>query len=108
MSAIRRKPLLTRLRAALVLVREWRRTVYHSERDHAATPPNDLSPAATHELARFDAADAALKEIIRALEMSNELFNLRGQRRSALQCAARACPGCNVCHKPPNAEVMGG
>jgi hypothetical protein len=61
----RQKPLLTRLRAARLLLREWRRTIYDSERDRTLQAPNDLSPEAAGELARFDAADTALAEAIK-------------------------------------------
>lgn len=30
---------------------------------------------------------------------------LQNPPRNALQCAARACPGCNVCGEPPNVEA---
>lgn len=29
---------------------------------------------------------------------------LQNPPRNALQCAARACPGCDVCRKPPNVQ----
>lgn len=67
----RHKPLLTRLRSARMLLREWRRALVKSEcYDFEATPPI-FSRKALHELARFYAADAALSEVIRDLEATD-------------------------------------
>ena len=59
-----RKPLITRLRAARTLLREWRNAV---KRDGITD-----STETEHELARFDAALAALKEAIAAAHQKGE------------------------------------
>lgn len=73
----RTKPLVTRLRSARILLRDWRRTLVHIERIRSGPNEGTLPDDAARELARFDAADAALREAIAAV---GELAGNRAER----------------------------
>ena len=71
------KPLLTRLRAARQLLRDWERACF-------AGDPNlqDPDSAVAHEVARFRQADGALREVIRQLAGPTNVADRRPARRS--------------------------
>ena len=62
----KQKPLITRLHAARILLREWRKTVYDSDKSREPGPNyGEVDEATAREIARFDEAHAALTEAIK-------------------------------------------
>jgi hypothetical protein len=60
------KPLVTRLRCARILLRDWRSAVFDGHVNHGGPDSGKVTdPAMVRELARFNAADAALAEAIK-------------------------------------------
>ncbi len=63
---MKKKPLITRLRSARILLKQWRKSVYESDKSREPGPNyGKVDGATAHELARFDAADAALAEAVK-------------------------------------------
>jgi hypothetical protein len=69
---MKKRALVTRLRAARSLLREWRDSVYVCHREMIPGPSYGkvTDPATLRELERFDEAYAALTEAIKAAEVA--------------------------------------